>query len=246
MKNSICNVAGNWFIMTYYSLVRFTGLTLLLGLLCIAGCGEPVLYDDTLTEVTEESADSAIDAYEDNGREAADNAGYANADTDVTTCDTDVTNTITVHICGAVEQPGVYELDANSRVIDGIAMAGGFTDEAGGDALNLAMPMSDGSKIYVPTLEEVMKNGEGASDATMYITAGTDVTSADSGGELVNINTAGIDRLTTLPGIGESRANSIIAYRQEHGAFKKNEDIMNVSGIKTGAYDKIKDKITVH
>lgn len=154
-----------------------------------------------------------------------------------------------VHLCGAVNNPGVYELEVDSRIIDGIIKAGGFADDACEDALNLAMPITDGSRIYVPTKDEIAEGQLGA-DSTQYVQSGDSANQdmgrsrEDSG--LVNINTSGVDKLVTLPGIGESRAKSIIAYRQEHGAFKKIEDIMLVSGIKEGAFNKIKDYITVN
>lgn len=135
---------------------------------------------------------------------------------------------IKVYVCGAVEEPGVIALSEDCRVVDAIALAGGMTAEADADYINLASRLTDGEKVYVPTLAETAEWEE---------TQGRDV--------LVNINTADLDELCTLPGIGESKAADIIAYREKNGAFKEKEDIMNVPGIKESAYAKISEKIKV-
>lgn len=144
--------------------------------------------------------------------------------------------TCVVHICGAVRSPGVYTLEAGSRIYQAIEAAGGFTEDAGEDYLNQADPVSDGMKIYVPTLEET-------EETKWQQISGQAV--SDDGKGLVNINTADEELLCTLSGVGSSRAKSIIAYREKHGSFQKIEDIMNVEGIKDGLFQKIKDSITV-
>lgn len=135
---------------------------------------------------------------------------------------------IRVYVCGAVVSPGVVSLPEDSRAEDALAAAGGFAENAWREYVNLAERVQDGEKLYFPTLEE---------------TEGLSLQEPDSG--LVNINTADVAALCTLPGIGESRANDIIAYREANGPFESCEDIMNVTGIKTSVYNKIKDKITV-
>ncbi|MCR4651105.1 MAG: helix-hairpin-helix domain-containing protein [Lachnospiraceae bacterium] len=159
-----------------------------------------------------------------------------------------------VHVCGAVISPGVYEIQAGDRVADCIEMAGGFTDDAGRDALNLALSVADGMKVYVPTVEECVSGDFTINDTGVIIAGGntTGVLKSDdnttAGGDskgLININTAGEEQLTTLTGIGKSRAASIIAYREEHGGFATIEDIMKVPGIKQSSFNKIKDKIIV-
>ncbi len=141
---------------------------------------------------------------------------------------------IRVYVCGAVVKPGVVEIAAGSRAEDALLAAGGFAEEAAREAVNLADWVSDGQKLYFPAEGE-----EYAADA-----GGT-----SSGGEaasgLVNINTADAVTLCTLPGVGESRAADIIAYREANGGFGSCEDIMKVPGIKNAMYEKIKDKITV-
>lgn len=151
-----------------------------------------------------------------------------------------VKETYVVHICGAVENPGVYILDENSRVYQAIEEAGGFREDADEDYLNQADALTDGMKLYVPTKEEVAQIGEAGN--WQNVSSSTDLQTENS---LVNINTAGEEILCTLPGVGTSKAKSIIAYREKNGAFQKTEDIMKVDGIKDGLYQKIKDSITV-
>lgn len=147
-------------------------------------------------------------------------------------------NKIYVHICGAVAKPGVYELDADSRVYEGIEAAGGFTENACTDYVNQAELLQDGQKITIPTLEEA----EQAKAEGTFPKAGTSSERADG---RVNINTATESELCAINGIGEGRAAAIVKYRQENGNFASIEDIMKVSGIKEGTYEKIKDMITV-
>lgn len=137
---------------------------------------------------------------------------------------------IRVYVCGAVANPGVVEIPAGSRAEDALRAAGGFAAEAAREAVNLADWVSDGQKLYFPAEGEEAQRLEAAEDP-------------DSG--LVNINTADIAALCTLPGVGESRAADIIAWREANGGFDSCEDIMKVSGIKTAMYEKIRDLITV-
>ena len=143
-----------------------------------------------------------------------------------------------VHVCGAVKSPGVYELTSDSRLYEAIQMAGGFTDEAAGEALNQAEKIEDGSRIYVPTKEEAKAGTE--NNGTFVQNADNEKTDAK-----VDINTAGKDELMTLSGIGEAKADAIIRYRDEHGKFQKIEDLMEVEGIKYGVFQKVKDQIKI-
>lgn len=157
-----------------------------------------------------------------------------------------VSDKIMVHVCGAVCNPGVYCLDAESRVIDAVEIAGGMTTDADSDYINLASKISDGDKVRIPTeaeAEELQKAGEQVDFITFANTDNNNLQKT-SGGK-VNINTADTELLCTLPGIGKTRAESIITYRQECGRFSKIEDIMNVSGIKENSFQKIKEYITV-
>lgn len=154
---------------------------------------------------------------------------------------------IVVHVCGAVRTPGVYELDADSRVQDAVEAAGGFLVEADTEYVNLATVLTDGNKVRIPTKEETTQVSylemEDNDNGVMVVQGqqNTEETIVQK----ININTADKDLLCTLPGIGETRAESIITYRMEQGAFSKIEDIMLVSGIKESSFQKIKEYITI-
>ncbi len=139
-------------------------------------------------------------------------------------------NTIRVYVCGAVINPGVVEIPEGSRAEDALTAAGGFASEAGREAVNLAEWVKDGQMLYFPTEGEARERR---------------AQEADAAAGLVNINTADAAALCTLPGVGESRAADIIAYREANGGFESCEDIMKVTGIKDAMYQKIKDRITV-
>lgn len=136
---------------------------------------------------------------------------------------------IWVHVCGQVQCPGVVALSAGSRAWEAVEAAGGLTEEAQEEAVNLAALLQDGEKLYIPALGEPVPEAVKAA--------------SESG--LVNLNTADAERLQSLPGIGESRAADILSYRERNGGFKSVEEIMQVPGIKESIYEKIRDKITV-
>lgn len=140
-----------------------------------------------------------------------------------------------VHICGAVKAPGVYQIEKGSRIFTVVDMAGGFLETACQSYVNLAEPVSDGQRIYIPTQEEA---------ADSILLQQTDVGEKTADGR-ININTAQAEELCTLPGIGAAKADAIIAYRSEHGSFKQIEDIMKVTGIKQSGYEKLRERITV-
>lgn len=141
-------------------------------------------------------------------------------------------DTIFVYVCGAVCSQGVYELPADSRAYEAVAQAGGMSEDAAGTAVNLAEVLTDGQKLQIPFQGEV-------SDA--QVSDSGEVTTDSR----VNINTASLEELMTLKGIGQTRAEQILEYREKHGSFASSEAIMNVDGIKQGTYDKIKDNIRV-
>lgn len=147
-----------------------------------------------------------------------------------------------VYVCGNVNNPDVYELESDKHVIDAIKAAGGFTDEAEGNYLNLASPLSDGMKIYVPTKDEVVNNSASLAFAQETVDSADESLGSINGG-LININEADAKTLMTLPGIGQSKADKIISYRESKGRFSAPSDIMLIDGIKNGLYDKIKDLI---
>lgn len=158
-----------------------------------------------------------------------------------------------VFISGAVNCPGVYELCADSRLYEAVQMAGGFSTEADTNYCNLAQVLADGAQYYFPTKEEV-DHGEIpfsqdfaniSSAETISEQTATTSDSYDAQGRL-NINRASEQELCTLPGIGAIRAEAILTYREEHGNFASIEELMNVSGIKQGTFEQLKDQITVN
>lgn len=143
--------------------------------------------------------------------------------------------TIWVYVCGAVHVPGVYELPSGSRIYHVIQAAGGMLPEAETRAVNQAQELSDGEQITVPTVEE-------AQDPAQPAVSGG---SAASGDGKVNLNTAGIEELCTLTGIGETRAQAIVDYREQNGGFQSIEELMNIDGIKEKTFEKLKEEVTV-
>jgi len=136
---------------------------------------------------------------------------------------------IKVHIAGAVLNPGVYTLKDGDRVADAIAAAGGFTEDANRDALNLAARLADGQKIAVPRLGEPTPVSASNGEATGK----------------VNINTATQAQLEALPGIGPVTAQRIIDFRTRNGPFKRLEDLKDQKLVPASTFEKIKDKITL-
>lgn len=136
-----------------------------------------------------------------------------------------------VYVCGEVKTPGVYELPAGSRVYEAIRLAGGLTETADPGAVNQALIVEDGQMI------QIFARGEESEESPQEKEEQED--------GRVNLNTADITALMKIPGIGEAKAKSIIAYREENGKFQSAEDVMNITGIKEGLYSKMKDYITV-
>lgn len=149
---------------------------------------------------------------------------------------------IYVDVCGAVVNPGVFQLEEGSRVFQAIEAAGGYLSEAAETCVNRAEVLSDGQQLYIFTREEMEQQGINAGTAGNAAMNQPDAAGLDG---KVNINTADESQLTTLTGIGATRAQAIIAYREENGPFSAIEDIMNVQGIKEGTFQKIKDDIVV-
>lgn len=148
----------------------------------------------------------------------------------VSSDETEIPETIFVHVCGKVKAPGVYELPVGSRIYEAIEAAGGTTADAAADSLNQAQLLTDGEQLYVPSKEEVeIQNADGT---------------VSSDGR-ININKASKEELMTLSGIGEAKADAIIRYREQQGGFKSIEEIMEIEGIKEGVFHKIENQITV-
>lgn len=196
--------------------------------------------DQISDEGVDESANGNVDVGNDdassnntgniyNGNDDYGNSGISNSEGH-----NDNSKIICVHIIGYVTNPGVYDVKEGARIYEVIRLAGGFLPEADESYLNLASVVFDGQKIEVLSKEE-------AKTAKPFVDSSLTETSK----KLVNINTATKEELMQLPGIGESRALSIIAYRDKNGEFKKITDIMKISGIKEAAFEKIKDYICV-
>lgn len=200
--------------------------------------------------------------------DTSDSGGLAGSDSGKDTLDADADNEseavsdkemqqamIYVDVCGAVANPGVFQLAAGSRVFQAIEAAGGYLPEAALTCVNRAGVLTDGQQLYILTQEEMERQGldpaemAKASDGQMNGSAGTGqntgMTAQVQQDNRININTADEAQLTTLTGIGATRAQAIIAYREENGPFAAIEDIMNVQGIKEGTFAKIKDEIVV-
>lgn len=175
-------------------------------------------------------------------------------DTREVTIETSVTeetsSTCRVYICGAVNSPGVFELECGSILNDAVVMAGGLTEDAPAERINLVYELDANISVYIPTRDELLNGFSGdpliiRTNDSEYIwgTSTPEQTYEETSG-LIDINTAGREQLMTLPGIGESTADAIIAYREET-PFTSTQDIMNVSGIGESKYNRIKDLICV-
>lgn len=148
---------------------------------------------------------------------------------------------IKVYVTGEVNNPGVIELEDGNRIEDAIILAGGTTSESDLSNVNLAYTLEDGQKLYIPNINETFnqeylttENEEGIVEST----------TSDSNSK-VNINSAEITELSSLPGVGEALAQKIITYRQQNGKFKKIEELKNVTGIGDKKYESLKDYISL-
>lgn len=179
---------------------------------------------------------------------------------------------VNVDIKGAVKNPGVYEIEDNKKIIDLVKLAGGLTDEADTTYINLARKVTDEMVVIIYTKDQIKKAKEKETLSTEDITntcicpkitndacitkettesssssksSSSSSSNTSNTNEKININTASLEQLQTLSGVGASKAQSIIDYRNEFGNFSRIEDILNVSGIGESVYEKIKDNITV-
>ena len=170
-------------------------------------------------------------------------------------------NTVFVDIKGAVKTPGVYEVNSNSRIINVIEKAGGLKKDADTSIINLSKKVKDEMYIIIYTKDEVLSYKDNSSSSSIVkeieenivcpdtdndgcITNNSSTSSVSSISSKININTASLEELTTLSGIGETKAKKIIEYREKN-KFTKIEDITNVSGIGSSIYEKIKNNIEV-
>jgi len=166
-----------------------------------------------------------------------------NSNVEIRNEEDDVDSKIIIHITGEVKKEGIIKIEEGGRISDAIEEAGGLTENADINRINLAYELEDGQKIYIPNKKDKAVDN--------YIEEGVDniVLESDETGKsssnLININKATVEELQSLNGIGESLAMSIVSYREENGKYKSIEDIKNVSGIGENKYLKIKDSIKV-
>ena len=186
-------------------------LTIFLLLLCLSACGAKQEQDTLISLLDKQRGEEALPDETESMEAAAGQNAF-------------------VYICGEVVSPGVYEVAADSRIWDVLLKAGGFTEDASLESVNLARRVEDGMQIIIPSLSEAEERKQ-------------DEERKAAG--LVNLNTASLEELCSIPGIGESRARAILEYRERQGGFSTPEEIMQVDGIKEGLYTKLKDKIYV-
>lgn len=143
---------------------------------------------------------------------------------------------ISVHVIGCVKEKKVVKIPVGSTVEDAVIAAGGFTEDADTDSVNLAYRLSDGMQIKIPSVND--------EDKTWLISHGETGGGGNNNGK-ISINKASVSELATLPGIGQALAQRIVEYREKNGGFKSIEEIMNVPGIKEAKFESIKDYITL-
>lgn len=203
---------------------------ILLSVIFLCGCGgSKTVYE--ISEASEAISDEPGISDESSVSDES-SSGKSEDDSDEVSREDDIPSVIYVYICGAVKNPGVYQLSEGSRLFQAVDAAGGLLENADERSVNQAQILADGQEIIV------YEKGE-------EVPANDTASSEPSGSGKININTAGKEDLMELPGIGESRADEIINYRNEHGGFESIEDIMNISGIKEKMFEKIKDYIEV-
>ncbi|MFJ7509929.1 helix-hairpin-helix domain-containing protein [Peribacillus simplex] len=148
---------------------------------------------------------------------------------------------IKVDVKGAVKSPGIFTAQAGDRVIDLISAAGSFTDKADKDKVNFAQIVEDQMVIYVP---EIGEEDKGYLE-NMQVGSSGDAVSGGTSGGLVNLNTATQEDLETLTGIGPSKANAILEYRETVGKFKEVDELKKVTGIGDKTFERLRDSISV-
>ena len=212
-------------------------LTLTLAFLTMGLCGCAEKHDaaEELEEFTLEG-ESDVGKNSSNSKTESEKGSQGGTD-----AEEGMPETLYVHVCGAVNAPGVYELRTDARIYEALEAAGGMTEDAAADWINQAEALSDGERIYVPTQEEAEESAQSVSGQW----ADSNGNAGGSVSDKININTAAKEELMTLSGIGASKAESILKYRQEHGNFQSIEDLKKIEGIKDGVFNKIKDDITV-
>ena len=221
-------------------------ISVILAALAMCGCGKKKQTVFTETVYSDGSGDYSERAGsgEDSGSGLKDGSTSWPEDPDRTNTSQegagkeDEIGTICVFVCGAVNSEGVYELPKRSRVIDAVEAAGGYSDDADTAYVNQAEYVYDTQRVEIPTKEEAEMLRE-------YDSSGSGSEESSQSDGRIDLNSADKQALMTLPGIGESKADRILEYRQIHGRFSSTEELMNVSGIGSGVYEKLKDYVTI-
>lgn len=242
-------------------------LFLLVAMMAAAACGKeevltlrssPSSSDGMTAECTEEaSGDSRQQGCDDDAAERTGAAEPAEAEKN-DAAESGKRELLYVYVCGAVECPGVYAFEEGARVFDAIEAAGGLSADADGACVNQALKLSDQDQLYIRTLEEKEQNTqkgensctgtspEGSASGNGYglLPAEGSAGTENAADARININTASQKELTSLPGIGDTKAAAILADRTENGFYEAPEDLKRVSGIGDATFEKLKDRIT--
>ncbi len=197
---------------------------------CICGCGK-----NTAQYISSETVNTTEDTQSESQTLALDTQ-YSETDADP--------QLLYVYVCGAVYQPGVYTFLEGARVCDLFEAAGGLTEDAATDYWNQARVLVDGEMYYVPTMQEAQERQLSGLDVSSNNSSGSENTD-DTNGK-INLNTASLEQLMEIPGIGESKAKAILNYRETNGGFSSIEEVMNIEGIKEGVFSKMKEYIVVN
>lgn len=242
-------------------------LFLMVVMMAAAACGKeevltlrssPSSSEDMTAERTEEaSGDSGQQGCDDDAAERTGAAESAEAERNGA-AESEKREPLYVYVCGAVECPGVYSFEEGARVVDAIEAAGGLSADADGACVNQALKLSDQDQLYIRTLEEKEQNTqkrensctgtspEGSASGNGYglLPAEGSAGTENAADARININTASQKELTSLPGIGDTKAAAILADRTENGFYEAPEDLKRVSGIGDATFEKLKDRIT--
>lgn len=206
----------------------------LVGMTVLGGLGRGSVEIERLSpgEAAEPAAGEQDGASEKDAEGEKDEKGEAEKDAEADAAEGEAPSLVVVHVDGAVANPGVYTLPQGSRAADAVSAAGGLAEGADTTSVNLAAPVADGEKVHVPTV------GEQAAPAA----EGED---AEASPGPVNINTAGVEELDELPGVGEATARAIVEDREKNGPFASPEDLMRVSGIGEKKFERLAGLICV-
>ena len=152
---------------------------------------------------------------------------------------------IIVHLAGEVNNPGVYQLKEGDRLVDLLKTAGGLTDKADLELINLAVTLADGQKIIIPNIEQRNREENDFKEQNSIDLNNLAVIAGENNSSLININRADLNQLVELSGIGEAKAQAIINYREDNGLFQSKDELIKISGIGEKTLDNIRDEISL-